>query len=553
MQNDIIGDHARPESDRRIAKRLRGQAEAQITLLTDAKSAVEGDFNSYRYFASEGFLPGYNFPRLPVSAFIPGRRESRGGDEYLSRPRFLAISEFGPGAIIYHEGAQYEIDKVNLAPSRDGDGVPQVTIKVCSNCGAAHLLDGSGDPDVCESCREPLDETSRRENLVRMQNVSAVLRSRITSDEEERRRTGYEVLSTFQFERRDGHLDLLSAEVEDGGTPVAALQYGDAARIYRINLGWSRRRTDSPEGFNLDLERGFWARNQDLGPDDDADSPELSTRVRRVVPFVEDRRNALVVRFARPESPGVMASLQAALKEAIQQLYQLEPSELAADPLPSRQHRRSIFLFEASEGGAGVLRQLVEDADALGRIARKALEICHMDPATGEDRADGRTCTAACYDCLLDYGNQRDHELLDRRTIRDALLELARSEVRPSGRSTSRDGHYQSLWDACDSNLERRWLQLIEDHGFKPPSHGQPLLKSFGTRPDFMYADEQVAIYIDGPPHDDADTAARDREIDARLEAGGLASIRFHHADEAEWMEILRQRPDVFGPGRASS
>ena len=75
IQNTIIGDHSRPEPDRRTAKRLRAQAEAQITLLTDAKSAVEGDFNSYRYFASEGFLPGYNFPRLPVSAFIPGRRD----------------------------------------------------------------------------------------------------------------------------------------------------------------------------------------------------------------------------------------------------------------------------------------------------------------------------------------------------------------------------------------------------------------------------------------------------------------------------------------------
>ncbi|MEK8170890.1 hypothetical protein NKH77_19030 [Streptomyces sp. M19] len=28
------------------------------------------DFFPYRYFASEGFLPGYSFPRLPLAAYI---------------------------------------------------------------------------------------------------------------------------------------------------------------------------------------------------------------------------------------------------------------------------------------------------------------------------------------------------------------------------------------------------------------------------------------------------------------------------------------------------
>jgi len=36
-----------------------------------------------------------NFPRLPLSAFLPGRRRAQAVDEFLTRPRFLAISEFG--------------------------------------------------------------------------------------------------------------------------------------------------------------------------------------------------------------------------------------------------------------------------------------------------------------------------------------------------------------------------------------------------------------------------------------------------------------------------
>ena len=122
IQASIIGDASRPQIQRDDAKRRRTEAENQIELLTDVKNVVQSDFYSYRYFASEGFLPGYNFPRLPLSAYIPGRRKVKGDSEYLSRPRFLAISEFGPLGIIYHEGARYKIKKVLLSLSQEEEG-----------------------------------------------------------------------------------------------------------------------------------------------------------------------------------------------------------------------------------------------------------------------------------------------------------------------------------------------------------------------------------------------------------------------------------------------
>src|SRR5207245_6360008 len=95
VQNAIVMDASAAPESREAAQRLRGEAETQLKLLTeDEAAALQSDFYSYRYFASEGFLPGYNFPRLPLAAFIPGRRQK--SDEFVSRPRFLAISEFGP-------------------------------------------------------------------------------------------------------------------------------------------------------------------------------------------------------------------------------------------------------------------------------------------------------------------------------------------------------------------------------------------------------------------------------------------------------------------------
>ena len=99
LHHAIIGDHSRPEAERNHSRRLRAQAESQIRLLTEAEGVYEGDFYSYRYFATEGFLPGYNFPRLPISAYVPARRGRTGRDEiHLASPlpRHLRVRSSRP-------------------------------------------------------------------------------------------------------------------------------------------------------------------------------------------------------------------------------------------------------------------------------------------------------------------------------------------------------------------------------------------------------------------------------------------------------------------------
>ena len=81
---------------------------------------MSSDFYSYRYLASEGFLPGYNFPRLPLMAYIPGRNPKVARETFLSRPRFLGLSEFGPQSIIYHEGSTYRVKRAILTIRDEG-------------------------------------------------------------------------------------------------------------------------------------------------------------------------------------------------------------------------------------------------------------------------------------------------------------------------------------------------------------------------------------------------------------------------------------------------
>jgi len=215
--------------------------------------------------------------------------------------------------------------------------------------------------------------------------------------------------------------------------------------------------------------------------------------------------------------------------------------------MPSLRERNEILFYEASEGGAGVLRQLVEDPTAVPLLARKALEICHFDPDTLDDKA-ATTCGKACYECLLDYANQPDHLILDRYLIKNILAELARSESKPSGGTGSRSERMASLRKLCDSKLEIKWLDLVDKMILRPPSDAQYLVEACSTRPDFFYREFSAAIYIDGPPHDEPHQVKADDEITGRLMDAGYIVVRFHH--QADWKEIFRRHPDIFGEAK---
>jgi superfamily II DNA/RNA helicase/very-short-patch-repair endonuclease len=551
-QNNIVVDASRGSHDKDRARALRREAESQLRLLTESSgSTYQSDFYSYRYFASEGFLPGYNFPRLPLSAFIPGRQRMRGRDEFLSRPRFLAISEFGPRAIIYHEGAQYRIEKA-IIPAQERDteqqGVITRSAKLCPECGYLHPMEDDVGPDVCRRCDHALDAAMR--SLFRLQNVGTRRIERITSDEEERVRIGYELQTAFQFSQ-SGDERARTAQVKTDGEVIAELAYGHAAMLWRVNLGWRRRKEKSLPGFNLDLERGYWDKKEIVDSEEGSDNPDISDRTQRVIPYVEDHRNCLIFQPHVALDVGQMASLQAALKNAIQIRYQLEDGELAAEPLPTEDKRNAILLYEAAEGGAGVLRRLIDDSTALPSVAREALELVHFDPDTGDDlrQSHGMTeeCVAACYDCLMSYRNQRDHQFLDRHAIRDVLMQLAQADVEAAPGARTRPEHLRSLLGQCGSELEKKWLRWLDDRDAHLPTRAQVYLNEGNTRPDFLYDDDFLVVYVDGPAHQYPERQARDAQQQEWLEDAGYSVVRFTTEDDADWSAVIAQFPNVFG------
>ena len=554
----IMNSAASSPKERDEAKRRHDDAYIQRKLLLDAKSTMNSDFYSYRYLASQGFLPGYNFPRLPLLAFIPARREKVSRDSFLSRPRFLALSEFGPRSIIYHEGSQYRVTKAILTITEQDlvtveAKLPVREARLCPKCGYGHFGD-QVDAERCASCNTVLEGGQYLKSLYRIENVSTRRIERITSDEEERQRQGFETLTTLQFAEKVGVLQANRIIFSADGSELLEAQYGPAATVWRINLGWRRRKEKSIYGFNIDVTTGLWAKDAQA-PDDANSEGDSKTPPQRIIPFVEDRRNILIVRPRIALDRVGMATLQYALKRGVEREFQLEESELMVEPLPNYDERNSILLYEAAEGGAGVLTRLARDPEAIRRVATRALELCHFAPTgqswVAEELTDIDTsCEAGCYRCLLSYYNQPDHSIIDRKKqeVMQLLCRLTHAEAEKGSEGRSAEDQFAELWRLSASSLEHAWLTLVREQRYYLPDRAQRLIEEHGTRPDFAYSKAQALVYVDGPHHDGDAQKRLDATITDRLEDAGYTVIRFG-VDQDAWSAVFASYPDIFGRG----
>ncbi len=424
--------------ERKEAKIEQAQANEQLALLERGRASGGSDFYTYRYLATEGFLPGYNFPRLPLYAFVPAVGIGGPKAAYLQRARFLAISEFGPGSLIYHEGRGYRVYKAKLPPglrTDDGGRLATDTLFICEECGGAHPRE----QERCHACDSGLGTVDPIRNILRIDNVETLPAERITANDEERQRRGFEIQTVFSWPRRNDGYDVDSAVAYDKDGPILRIDYASGATISRVNKGLRRRREKSIFGFEIDPATGRWSAAKD--EEEETEAPDRAPN-QRVVPIVQDNKNAALFRLAQDGIlEASMATLQHALTRGLELVFQLEEGETLTEPVPSRDVRKAILMFEATEGGAGVLTRLVNEPDALAKVAGAALELMHCkqlkdalveaDPEKVEyDPAPN--CVKGCYRCLLSYYNQPDHELIDRtdpETLR-ILLRLARAETR---------------------------------------------------------------------------------------------------------------------------
>jgi hypothetical protein len=451
--------------------------------------------------------------------------EGDGGD-YISRPRIVALREFGPGNIIYHNGAKFRINQI-IQPE-----IPTQlrTVRVCTSSGY-WLADAESTLNCCPFTGVDLTESKNREDftdVLPLTECKAELREFITCEEEERRRLGFEIETYFSVP--DGDMSRVQrAVVRSGGDDLLQLAFIPAARLVQLNR---RDRGRKDDGFPLGMNTGFWKKNnQDAPSNEEIRSVLIQTHSTADALYIEPVKSLGLTR------DGVL-SLMYALKRAIENSFQIESSELGAQPMGGAD-TPNLFLYEASEGSLGVLSEIANDKDAFQRVVAEAIRLCRFDDDTRNERAT--------YDDLLSYYNQPHHLILNRFTIQDALNKMATCsiEVRTSQSGLTYDQQFERLMKDKDPNssTEETFLKFLFKEGCRLPDEAQKSVPGLYVCPDFFYAPD-TWVFCDGTPHDEAGVIAADAAKREAIRNRGDEVIVYHYKDDLA--TIVTRYPDIF-------
>jgi superfamily II DNA or RNA helicase len=510
--------------------RQQKQASHQLALLRNdlsGRSTELSEFYPYRYLASEGFLPGYNFTRLPIRVFLPTGDGMAG--EFISRPRSIALREFGPLNIIYHSGRKYRVSQLVV---QDAEGSLKVA-KISRKAGY-FLTDDQMDREICPFTGLNLADSANRENvhdLIEMAESRAEEIDRISCEEEERVSRGFEVETFFSVD--GGHLERVKrAVVTTSENTLLNLRYIPAARLVHLSKRW-RAQTDG-DGFPLGMVSGDW-RSSIPAPESNIKEP-----FRLVKLWTSNLADALYIQPVEPLGlgPDGVITLQHALKRAIETVFQVEPNEVGVvavgDP-----DAPNILLYEASEGSLGILSQFVDDVAVFQRVVAQAIKLCRFDDASYK--------SPASYDDLLSYFNQRDHKKIDRALIKDALEKLRVSSVtiETNSKFANYEDHYQALLRTLDptSSTERNFIEHLYKNGLRLPDSAQKRVDGIFVQPDFYY-EPRFWVFCDGTPHDDAVVKADDDAKRQAIIAKGDEVWTYYYRDNLA--ERIAGRPDIF-------
>ncbi|HPI89404.1 MAG TPA: DEAD/DEAH box helicase [Spirochaetota bacterium] len=512
--------------EKKKADRDERQAERQMDLLRNTGSHTSfSEFYPFRYLASEGFLPGYNFYRLPLRTYIPSGLSGA----YISRPRFIALQEFGPHNVIYYNGAKYRIEQMLIQDINNS----LRRAKTCTNSGY-FLEDSEFNYECCPFTGESLSGGNHHvfEPIIEMSETRTEQRDRITCEEEERLRQGYTIETYFSVP--GGIESIRRAVVKNDNDNFLNISYIPAARLVQVNKKWKNRRE---EGFSMGINSGQWKTG---GTEPDASiNPGAEERI-TIKLYTTDTADALYIEpiKALALSYDGRITLQYALKRAIENIYQVESAEIAVTPMGDEDNP-NIFLYESAEGSLGILSQLVEDKNAFVEIVQEAYRLCRFD--------DEEYLDPASYDDLLSYYNQRDHESINRFAIKNALETLMGCSlyIPPQQSNRSYDEQYSYLIGKYDdrSSTELHFLEYLYKHNLRLPDDAQRVFDGIYVKPDFFY-EPGIHVFCDGTPHDDPAVKEKDRKQREAIMNRGEEVLVYYYRDSME--EFVKRRPDIF-------
>lgn len=493
------------------------------------KNTTLSEFYTFRYLASEGFLPGYNFTRLPIRVFLGGKDKN----ESISRSRFIGLKEFGPNNLIYHNGGKYKITRIT--PNDVSLNLTEIKISKDTNYAFLGKDEGKGkNQDPISGTQFTASNIELHQNLLELEEAQSENTERISCMEEIRTTEGYDI--QMYLNSTDGLLDATKIKLTVDGDELMKLFYAPAAKLILVNKKWNRGKED---GFDIGTKTGFFKTKKQL------EKPNPEDPISNVMLYTYDTSDVLYIQPIK--SLGLtedsVITLQYALQKSIEQLYNIEPIEIAARLMGSNENK-NIMLYESAEGSIGVLKDIARNPVKLREIFLKAYKICGYDFATKEDQFPKHP--KASYDDLLSYYNQRDHIKINRHSIIKALELLIASNP-----DDTVGGSYEEKYEELNKGLhhrspgEKELLDYLFENGYRLPDFTNHNMEQYYVQPDFVYEKEKSLIFVDGGIHKKAILKADDDKKRKTIELAGFDVLVWDYTSEPVTSFVSR-RQDIF-------
>lgn len=397
LQNaeETISAALRNTNDSKEKKRYR----FELNRIDDAQSTIK-DQKIIEFLSKNNLIPKYGFPVDTVELKSAGKMSST-GNLSLSRDLMTAISEYAPESEVIADGKRL---KSRYIKKLTGHGWPKYKYVRCKNCETLNRVLFVEEITECKCCGEPLK--GRQHNYI-------IPKFGFIMDNEEPKPVGTNkpertYRGVISYIGDENEIDFYEYNV--GGTRVVLgnskmdkLAVLNEAPFYVCeSCGYTILR-NSPGANHIEYRhnnpRGYSCNgrltNYALGH-------EFTTDV-ALIKFVDfdirDVAEAWTILYSLLE--GLSKSLNIDRNEISGCIQWYKDSE----------HPNGNFgfvLFDNTPGGAGYVRQLADD-QVLPLLLKEGYRVVSSCSCGGEN-AD-----TACYSCLCNYYNQKQHDLLKRK------------------------------------------------------------------------------------------------------------------------------------------
>jgi superfamily II DNA/RNA helicase/ribosomal protein L37AE/L43A len=447
-------------------------------------------FFTFRYLQNQGFLPTYGFPGNTTTVSFNDTEHE------LIRDRNIALTEYAPGNQVYCNGKCYHI-RFARPKTEDNQPITQ-QIRICPDCEHILLGENSNTTTVCPNCNKDLTEYPPNPNAIEMPDQYAVSGSRITSDEEERIRQGYDIIRGYNLQ----HQEPYTIQNKESFT----MKYEHNGRIIRVNRG-PRKPEEQPNGFSFCTACYKWllgskSVDKHISNDSRNKCSKNATQediLHGLYLYSEGLHDVLTIDIPTHEHltneldiTSFYYSIKEALIQSIVVHLNLDENEIDGfvKPNPDENHTHSIIIYETFEGGIGALQTLLK-TPRLRQIFQTARDLLHEN--------EEEPCATACYDCLLNYYNQREHHLMNRHLPLSFFKEYQNLIIG----KIEEENKLQKLMGKCESDFEKQVLQKIADEYLPLPDEAQKTIYDKDipiAEADFFYK-PNIIIFVDGAPH----------------------------------------------------